>query len=124
MIDPPTVLVRGPQEVLDRVRAIPTEPSELPTRSQTPAAAASVAVALVQELEGRPVQRRAEPGDGPPAGQARKVYELPDVPVHFLCPPNFTLRPSFIDDARGRIDAARCTARSRTSRRRSTPSSI
>src|SRR5262249_40242477 len=32
VLEPATVLVRGPQEVLDRVRAIPTQPSEVPSR--------------------------------------------------------------------------------------------
>jgi hypothetical protein len=31
-IEPPTVLVRGPREVLDRVQSIKTKPSELPSR--------------------------------------------------------------------------------------------
>jgi hypothetical protein len=35
--------------------------------------------------------------------QTRKIYELQDVPVQFLCPPNFTLRPRFIDERSGKI---------------------
>ncbi|HTU89535.1 MAG TPA: hypothetical protein VMF69_05505 [Gemmataceae bacterium] len=32
-----------------------------------------------------------------------KVYELTEVPVHFLCPANFSLRPKFYDKHDGRI---------------------
>jgi hypothetical protein len=33
----------------------------------------------------------------------RKVYELPDVPVQFLCPPKFHLTPAFTDERSGRV---------------------
>ena len=36
-------------------------------------------------------------------GQARKQYELTDVPVQFLCPANFYLRPKFIDERAGKV---------------------
>ena len=61
-------------------------------------------MALVQELDNRPV--RVSPAKVMirlPA-QTRKVYELQDVPVQFLCPPNFTLRPKFIDERSGKIN--------------------
>ena len=109
VIDPAVVLVTGPQEVLDHIRAIPTMPSELPMRpANAPATSAAVGrVALVQELEGRPV--RAEPSKvtvkAPP--QLRKEYVLPDVPIHFLCPADFTLRPEFFNDRDGRVTPAR-----------------
>jgi hypothetical protein len=32
-----------------------------------------------------------------------KVYELPEVPVHFLCPADFPLRPKFFDESARRI---------------------
>ncbi len=105
VIEPPTVLVRGPQEVLDRVRAIPTRPSELPSRpaNAPPGAPAVGRAALVQELEGRPVV--VEPARVsvrvPP--QTRKVYTLPDVPIRFLCPANFAFRPAFYDERSGRV---------------------
>jgi hypothetical protein len=105
ILEPATVLVRGPQEVLDRARSIPTQPSELPARPvNAPLTAAAVGrVPLVQELEGRPV--RVTPNRVtvrvPPLN--RKVYDLPDVPIHFLCPANFGLRPRFYDERMGRI---------------------
>jgi hypothetical protein len=105
IIEPSTVLVRGPQEVLERARAIPTQPSELPTRpaNALPNAAAIGRVNLLQELEGRPVQ--VEPPRVvvrvPP--QTRKIYALADVPIRFLCPANFALRPAFYDDRSSRV---------------------
>jgi hypothetical protein len=33
----------------------------------------------------------------------QKLYELTDVPVQFLCPANFSLRPLFSDNHPGRI---------------------
>jgi hypothetical protein len=105
VIDPAVVQVTGPQEVLDHIRAIATMPSELPMRpANAPATSAAVGrVALVQELEGRPI--RTEPSKvtvkAPP--QLRKEYVLTDVPIHFLCPADFTLRPEFFNDRDGRV---------------------
>ncbi|HBI41506.1 MAG TPA: hypothetical protein DDY78_01450 [Planctomycetales bacterium] len=105
VLDPAVVLVTGPQEVLDHIRAIPTMPSELPMRpaNAPPGSTAVGRVALVQELEGRPV--RSEPSKvtvkAPP--QLRKEYVLPDVPIHFLCQADFTLRPEFFNDRDGRV---------------------
>lgn len=101
VVEPATVRVRGPQEVLERAHTIATQPAELPARPSPFGSA--IRVALVQELEGRPVQvipsritvRR------PP--QVRKTYDLPEVPVHFLCPADFPLRPKFFGERAGRI---------------------
>ena len=56
------------------------------------------------ELEGRAIQA------SPRFVQFRckvapkqRVYELHDVPVHFLCPVGFQLRPRFIDERPGKI---------------------
>jgi hypothetical protein len=103
LLDPPTVLVRGPQEVLDRVRAIPTQPSELPARASSPGATAVARVPLVQELEGQAIQAVPSRVQVRVPTQARKVYQLTDIPVRFLCPPNFNLRPKFYDERAGRI---------------------
>jgi hypothetical protein len=104
-LDPNTVLVRGPQEVLDRVRSIPTIPSLLPTRSPgsplgTPPTAR---VSLVQELEGRPIRVTPSKVSVRLPAQVFKKYELADVPIQFLCPPNFQLRPQLLDERAGRI---------------------
>jgi hypothetical protein len=104
-VEPKKVRVRGPQEVLERARCIPTEPSELPSRPAhaPPTADAVGRVPLVQKLEDCPV--RVEPAKVtvrvPP--QLRKEFVLPDVPVHFLCPAEFTLRPEFFSERDGRV---------------------
>ena len=102
-LDPPAVLVRGPQEVMERAKFISTVPSALPARpaNAPPDAAVSGRVALLQELEGRPV--RPTPSRIMVRAQARRLYELNDVPIHFLCPPGFLLRPQFLDDRSGRF---------------------
>ena len=56
ILEPASVLVRGPQETLDRACSIATVPVSLPARSSGKVAA-TTRVALVQELEGRPVRR-------------------------------------------------------------------
>lgn len=105
LVEPATVLVRGPQEVLDRARFVSTQPAELPTRpANAPATAPAVGrVALEQTLEGRPVRVSPERVTVRVPAQTRKVYELPDVPVHFLTPANFVLRPVYTSDRAGRI---------------------
>jgi hypothetical protein len=105
VVEPSTVLVRGPQEVLDRARCIPTQPSELPPRpaNASPQSAAVGRVALVAELEGRPVSVVPCRVTVRVPAQARKVYELANVPIHFLCPPDFPLRPRFFSDRDSRV---------------------
>jgi hypothetical protein len=101
VIEPATVLVRGPQEVLERARSIATQPSEPPSRWSSNGSV--LRVPLVQELEGRPVQVMPSRVALRLPPQRRKVYELPEVPVHFLCPVDFPLRPKFFDERAGRI---------------------
>jgi hypothetical protein len=107
VIEPASVLVRGPQEILDRARAISTQPcTRLPggEPASSPQIVDMESVPLVQELEGRPVRTvpttvavhvTVQPG--------QKLYELTDVPVQFLCPANFPLRPLFSDERAGKI---------------------
>lgn len=102
VISPAMVLVRGPQEVLDRMRDVPTEPSELPSRSLS-ANGATGRVALVRELEGRAVRVTPSEVQVRVPTQARKIYELTDVPVYFLCPPKFKLQPKFFDERAGKV---------------------
>jgi hypothetical protein len=103
LLDPPTVLVRGPREVLERAAFIRTQPSELPTRPlhAPPSYAAVGRATLVKNLEGRPVHVT------PPWVQVRvpgqKLYELTDVGVQFLCPAGFPLKPKFIDERSGKV---------------------
>jgi hypothetical protein len=104
-IEPPSVLVRGPQEVLDRARFLPTQPSELPARpANAPAAAACVGrVPLVQKLEDCPVHVEPARVTVRVPAQLRKEYVLTDVPVHFLCRADSALRPEFFNEKDGRV---------------------
>jgi len=106
VIEPSSVLVRGPKEILDRTRVISTQPFNLPEiDAALEEDAFTGSVPLVHELEGRRVQ--ATPG----AVKVRltlkpgqKVYELTDVPVEFLCPANFPWRARFVGgEEAGRI---------------------
>jgi len=104
-IEPKGVQVRGRQAVLGRTDAIPTQPWILPGPAEgDPASAVAARVPLVTELEGTRIT--CEPNQvlvrlGRP--MARKVYELTDVPVHFLCPAGQTLRPRFVNERGSRI---------------------
>lgn len=105
-VEPRVVLVRGPEEVLEHTRAVPTQSYVLPPHEDTPGqeVTARARVPLVRELEGRPVRVT------PDAVQVRftfrprqKVYELTDVPVRFLCPEKFPLRAQFVAERAGKV---------------------
>src|SRR5207244_3262596 len=91
VLEPATVLVRGPKEILANAQEIRTQPSELPTRPlHTQANVAAIGrVPLVHEMEGREVRVTPSTVQVRVPGQARKQYDLNDIQVHFLCPPNF-----------------------------------
>jgi hypothetical protein len=107
VFEPGTVSVRGPQETLDHVRSIPTQPFALLSTHETAADTRDLtadAVPLVTQLDGRGV--RVTPATvsvrvvcEPP----QKAFEVADVPVRFLCPANFRLRPLFSEEGAGRI---------------------
>jgi len=107
VVKPSTVLVRGPQEVLEHVREIPTQlyylNSQLvPSPGQDLSTVRTVP--LVNELEGHRI--RATPSTVTVQltfQPQQKVYELADVPIQFLCPANFSLKPLFRDDRAGKI---------------------
>jgi hypothetical protein len=107
VIEPSSVMVRGPKEILDRTRVIATQPFNLPDieAALEEGTFTAGAVPLVRELEGRGIQATPaavkvllslKPG--------QKLYELTDVPVEFLCPPNFDFRARFVGGSNaGRI---------------------
>jgi hypothetical protein len=107
VVKPSTVLVRGPQEVLEHVREIPTQlyfldPHLVTTASQELAVAR--AVPLVTELEGHRIHATPSTVSVQITFQPQqKSYELTDVPVHFLCPASFSLKPLFRDERAGKI---------------------
>ncbi|MBY0525187.1 MAG: hypothetical protein K2R98_17405 [Gemmataceae bacterium] len=105
--EPATVLVRGPQEILDRTRAVPTQPYLVqmrPDASSLSEVVQTASVPLLQELEGRPIRTNPRAVAIRLTLKARqKVYELVDVPVQFLCPPNFMLRPEWRTERDGKV---------------------
>ncbi len=105
VLEPATVLVRGPQDVLDRTRFITTLPSEMPTRpaNASPTAATVGKLSLVSDLEGRPVKVIPNRVTVRLSAQPRKIWELTDVPIQFLCPPGFAWRTKFYDEPSSKI---------------------
>jgi hypothetical protein len=103
-LEPATALVRGPKEVLDRSRYVTTQPFAPPGGEAGSESPARGQIALLQEIDGHPVQC------APAAVSVRfrlharqKVYELTDVPVQFLCPPDFAWRPRFAGPEGGKV---------------------
>ncbi|HVS34301.1 MAG TPA: hypothetical protein VMS17_01900 [Gemmataceae bacterium] len=106
ILEPEVVRVTAPQEVFDNHRTtIPTVPSALPVRpaDAPPDAVAVGRFALVQELDGFPI--RVDPPKvivkAPAVGHETRT--LRNVPIHFLCPPDFGLRPEFFSDRDSRV---------------------
>ena len=106
VIEPTTVTVRGPKAILDRASFISTQPCSFPVNAEATSSEPLVReqVELVSELEGRPIQT------SPRSVQLRckvapkqRLYDLRDVPVHFLCPVGFPLRPRFLADRPGKV---------------------
>ena len=106
-VEPATVLVRGPKSVLDRAAFVSTQPCALqpnPDDGDGKDPVVRDQVALVTELDGRPVQTN------PRAVNFRcrvfpkqKVYDLHDIPVHFLSPAGFPYRPRFLHERPNKI---------------------
>jgi hypothetical protein len=105
-VEPRTVLVRGPQEILDRIRSLPTRPyipASRPENTPLKEHLSTGTVRLVDELEGRPIH--AHPDSVTVRLTLRpqqRLYEI-DVPVHFLCPVQFPLRVSWEDERASKI---------------------
>ena len=106
VLEPEKVLVRGPKEILDTAKEIRTQPSELPTRPlHTQANVAAIGrVPLVHEMEGRAVRVTPSTVQVRVPGQARKEYDLNDIQVQFLCPPNFHFKPQVLDERAGKLN--------------------
>jgi hypothetical protein len=104
-IEPSTVLVRGPREVLDRMQSVPTQPSELPTRPLRAALSVTAIgrVPMRDEWEGRAIKVTPATVIVRVPGQTRKTYELVDVPITFLIPPNSHFVPRFPNEKNGKI---------------------
>lgn len=102
-LEPTTVAVRGPEEILDRLRLLATEPFPLPPAEALPGQSSVVAgtATFPGELEGRPIHVNPSiVGVKVTLKPKQKVYVLNDMPIHFLCPANFALRPKFVGNER------------------------
>jgi hypothetical protein len=106
-IEPASVMVRGPKAVLDQASFIPTQPYAVQINAQTQGgldANVRDQVALVTALEGRPIETN------PATVQFRlravpkqKLYELVDVPIHFLFPKNSPWKAHFATEKDARV---------------------
>jgi hypothetical protein len=105
-VEPATVAVRGPKDLLDRARFLSTQPYTLPATESETADETQVRgqVAVLNEIDGRSVKCtpdavtlrfRAHP--------KQKTYEIADVPVLFLCPPGCPWRPHFANAEDGKV---------------------
>jgi hypothetical protein len=104
-LEPPTVLVRGPQEILEKIRSVPTVAYAVPNSAATTSKVWTAEnIAVVQEIEGRRIRTTPAAVSAQITLQPQqKVYELPEVPVQFLAPANFPLRALFTDERAGKI---------------------
>jgi hypothetical protein len=106
-IEPASVLVRGPKAVLDRASFVPTQPYAVQVSADAPARADAEVrdqVALVTELDGRPIQTNpATVQFRLKAAPKQKIHELANVPIHFLSPKNSPWRPRFATDKDGKV---------------------
>ncbi len=102
-VEPEKVVVRGPEDILEHVLAIPTRPYHVPSaRGQDKAV--SVRLSLVRELEGRPIHALPTTVRVRYTLQPRpRVYQLRQVPVTFLCPATFGYRPQFRSPEDGKL---------------------
>jgi hypothetical protein len=105
--EPPSVLVRGPQDVLERAQAILTQPYVLPPHPEPisrPERLTLEEVPLAGEIDGRHVRTYPTAVTVHLVLQPRqKLYELSDVPIHFLCPADFPLKALFADQRASKV---------------------
>lgn len=104
-LEPATVLVRGPKHILDRTHAIQTQPYAF----TVPAPATSDNLvrgqaALLAELEGRGITATPRLISFRCKVQPRqRIYDLTDIPVGFMCPPEFPWRTRFLAPKGGKV---------------------
>ncbi len=107
IIEPNTVLVRGPKEVLDLENSIQTQlyiPRNDLKSDQGDQFVNPFTLGLVNKMGGLPI--KTDPSTVRVSlviKSPQKVHELKDVPVNFLCPHNFPYRPRFTTEQSGTI---------------------
>lgn len=97
VLDPPTALVRGPREVLQNAIFIPTKPISADAAPGT-AVPLPPRIPLVEELEKQKITAVPATVGIRQLAKPQKLYEIADIPIHFLCPPGFALKPRFNND--------------------------
>ena len=102
VLDPPSVTVRGPKEVLQNAIFIPTQAAPVDSRPGSPLRFPS-RVPIAQEIDGKQVVSTPPfVGIRQPA-RPQKTFEITDVSVAFLCSPNLGLKPRFINDRDAKV---------------------
>jgi hypothetical protein len=105
VVEPATVTVRGPQDVLDHLRDLPTKPTALPPPPEGTVAETVVLspVPLADEVQGTSIRVTPEAVNVRLTLQPKKkLYEV-EVPIHFLCPADFPRRPRFNNERDGKV---------------------
>jgi hypothetical protein len=102
-ITPEVVKVRGPRIALDRLVELPLSLGAQGAESLDLTPGRPLRVNLPKVWENRPITCLPESVVVRVDPRAPKVYTLNDVPVQFLCPPGFGLRPRFLDDRAGKL---------------------
>ncbi len=106
-VEPATVVVRGPKEVLDHAWVISTQPYTVPDpKSKTIDNDRTIngQASLVKELKGRSiVSSPSSVSFSFRIHPRKKVYHLDKVPVRFLTPPQFSWRSRFASSEAGMV---------------------
>lgn len=117
-VEPKTVLVRGPKTLLDQETSISTEKWFITPRSIFSESGMDVVrerLKLTDRWNDPSIRFSTSTIQARVALKPNQtVYQLKDVPVSFLCPPNFALRPQFTGNTRGVLPEVRIKGPSRT----------
>ncbi len=102
ILDPASVTVRGPKEVLQNALFIPTVAMQVNSQPGSPFRLPP-SIPIATEIDGKQVvSTPSTVGIRQPA-RPQKTYEIPDVPVAFLYSPNLGLKPRFINDRDAKV---------------------
>ena len=102
-ITPEVVKVKGARVALDRLVELPLALGTQGVESLDLTPGRPLRVSLPKVWENRPITCEPETVIVRVDPRAPKTYTLTDVPVQFLCPPGFGLRPRFLDDQAGKL---------------------
>lgn len=104
ILEPSTVTVRGRQDDLSRTVDISTQPVTIEGKQTNQPVTVEEHVAVSPELFNRPVRVTPSVISVRFVLKPRQTLkELTEVPVNFLCPPNFPFRPEFVNERAGKI---------------------